>query len=104
MADPAEPRWTEPTPPQWPVITPASVPPSTAGVQQPIFGSGSATDPATPQNITGSPILPPPLITNPPAVMPPFEGTLISRKPYHVTRTPTLPLMAVRDSPLTAVK
>ena len=56
-----------------PPIQPAPVPPSIAGIPQPVFGSGSATSPATPIPITGSPILPPPLITNPPGtpVFPP---------------------------------
>jgi hypothetical protein len=48
-----------------PIIEPAPVPPSIAGIPQPVFESGSATVPATPIPITGSPILPPPLITNP---------------------------------------
>jgi hypothetical protein len=65
MADPV-PTWAEPTPPQWPPIETAPVPPSAPGVPQPEFASGSATSPAPPINITGSPILPPPLITNPP--------------------------------------
>jgi hypothetical protein len=56
-----------------PPIEPAPVPPSIAGIPQPVFGSGSATVPATNVPITGSPILPPPLITNPPGtpVFPP---------------------------------
>jgi hypothetical protein len=56
-----------------PPIQPAPVPPSIAGIPQPVFGSGSATVPATNVPITGSPILPPPLITNPPGtpVFPP---------------------------------
>ena len=56
-----------------PPIQPAPVPPSIAGIPQPVFGSGSAVTPATPIPITGSPILPPPLITNPPGtpVFPP---------------------------------
>ena len=56
-----------------PPIQPAPVPPSIAGIPQPVFGSGSAVAPATPIPITGSPILPPPLITNPPGtpVFPP---------------------------------
>ena len=55
-----------------PPIQPAPVPPSIAGIPQPVFGSGSATVPAA-GPITGSPILPPPLITNPPGtpVFPP---------------------------------
>jgi hypothetical protein len=55
-----------------PPIQPAPVPPSIAGIPQPVFGSGSATVPAA-GPITGSPILPPPLISNPPGtpVFPP---------------------------------
>jgi hypothetical protein len=58
-----------------PPIQPAPVPPSIAGIPQPVFGSGSATVPATNVPITGSPILPPPLITNPPGtpVFPPVS-------------------------------
>jgi hypothetical protein len=48
-----------------PIITPAPVPPSIAGQPQPVFDSGSATSPATPIDITGSPILPPPLMGDP---------------------------------------
>jgi hypothetical protein len=57
-----------------PPIQPAPVPPSIAGIPQPVFGSGSATVPAA-GPITGSPILPPPLITNPPGtpVFPPVS-------------------------------
>jgi hypothetical protein len=58
-----------------PPIQPAPVPPSIAGIPQPVYGSGSATVPATNVPITGSPILPPPLITNPPGtpVFPPVS-------------------------------
>jgi hypothetical protein len=48
-----------------PPIQPAPVPPSIAGIPQPVFGSGSATSPATPIPITGSPIIPPPPIGDP---------------------------------------
>lgn len=48
-----------------PIITPAPVPPSVAGIPGPVFDSGSATSPATPIDITGSPILPPPLMGDP---------------------------------------
>ena len=48
-----------------PPIQPAPVPPSIAGIAQPVFDSGSATSPATPIDITGSPILPPPLMGDP---------------------------------------
>ncbi|HEY1880545.1 MAG TPA: hypothetical protein VGG68_11500 [Caulobacteraceae bacterium] len=59
-----------------PPIQPAPVPPSNAGIPQPVFGSGSATAPATPIPNTGTPILPPPLISNPPGVpvFPPTTG------------------------------
>lgn len=45
-----------------PPITSAPVPPSIAGIPQPVFASGSATSPATPISITGTPILPPPQV------------------------------------------
>jgi len=45
-------------------IQPAPVPPSIAGIPQPVFGSGSATVPAA-GPITGSPIIPPPTIGDP---------------------------------------
>ena len=48
-----------------PIIIPAPVPPSIAGIPQPVFDSGSATAPATPIPITGSPIIPPPTIGDP---------------------------------------
>lgn len=48
--------------PGWPPIQAAPVPPSAPGINQPIFGSGSATHPPTPQQITGHPIIPPPPI------------------------------------------
>ena len=48
-----------------PIITPAPVPPSIAGIPQPVFDSGSPTAPATPIPITGSPIIPPPTIGDP---------------------------------------
>jgi hypothetical protein len=48
-----------------PPIQPAPVPPSIAGIPQPVFESGSATSPATPIPITGSPIIPPPTIGDP---------------------------------------
>jgi hypothetical protein len=47
-----------------PPIQPAPVPPSIAGIPQPVFGSGSATVPAA-GPITGSPIIPPPTIGDP---------------------------------------
>ena len=48
-----------------PPIEPAPVPPSIAGIPQPVFASGSPTVPATPEDITGSPIIPPPTIGDP---------------------------------------
>ena len=48
-----------------PPIQPAPVPPSIAGIPQPVFSSGSPTLPATPEDITGSPIIPPPTIGDP---------------------------------------
>jgi hypothetical protein len=58
-------------------IEPAPVPPSIAGIPQPVFESGSATSPATPIPITGSPIIPPPTIGDPVGfpVFPPTTGT-----------------------------
>ena len=47
-----------------PPIQPAPVPPSIAGIPQPVFESGSATSPA-PGPITGHPIIPPPTIGDP---------------------------------------
>jgi hypothetical protein len=47
-----------------PIITPAPVPPSIAGIPQPVFESGSPTVPAA-GPITGSPIIPPPTIGDP---------------------------------------
>ena len=47
-----------------PPIEPAPVPPSIAGIPQPVFGSGSPTAPAA-GPITGSPIIPPPTIGDP---------------------------------------
>jgi hypothetical protein len=38
------------------------VPPSVPGIEQPVFESGSATEPEPPIDITGSPIIPPPII------------------------------------------
>ena len=47
-----------------PPIETAPVPPSIAGIPQPVYGSGSATVPAA-GPITGTPIIPPPTIGNP---------------------------------------
>lgn len=48
-------------------IEPAPVPPSIAGIPQPVYGSGSATVPAA-GPITGTPIIPPPTIGDPEGV------------------------------------
>ena len=48
-----------------PPIESAPVPPSIAGIPQPVFGSGSPTVPATNVSITGTPIIPPPTIGDP---------------------------------------
>jgi hypothetical protein len=57
-----------------PIITPAPVPPSIAGIVQPVFESGSPTVPAA-GPITGSPIIPPPTIGDPEGfpVFPPVD-------------------------------
>ena len=47
-----------------PPIETAPVPPSIAGIPQPVFGTGSATVPAA-GPITGTPIIPPPTIGDP---------------------------------------
>lgn len=58
-----------------PIIIPAPVPPSIAGIPQPVFAGGSATVPPTPIPITGSPIIPPPTIGDPEGfpVFPPVD-------------------------------
>jgi hypothetical protein len=70
-----------------PPIQPAPVPPSIAGIPQPVFGSGSATVPATNVPITGSPIIPPPPMANPVGypVFPPTGG---NTAPVTVPRGP----------------
>jgi hypothetical protein len=59
-----------------PPIISAPVPPSIAGIPQPVFAGGDAATPATPIAITGSPIIPPPTIGNPVGVpeFPPTTG------------------------------
>ena len=59
-----------------PPITSAPVPPSIAGIPQPVFAGGDAATPATPIAITGAPIIPPPTIGNPVGVpeFPPTTG------------------------------
>jgi hypothetical protein len=64
-------------------IQPAPVPPSIAGIAQPVFASGDASDPAPPIDITGSPILPPPNIGDP-ADAPPFPPTGSNTAPVPV--------------------
>jgi hypothetical protein len=49
-------------------IEPAPVPPSIAGIPQPVFASGDAETPAPPIDITGTPIIPPPPIGDPEGV------------------------------------
>nr|HEV8010867.1 hypothetical protein [Bradyrhizobium sp.] len=70
-----------------PPIQPAPVPPSIAGIPQPVFGSGSATVPATNVPITGSPIIPPPPIANPVGV-PVFPPTGGNTAPVPIPPTP----------------
>jgi hypothetical protein len=69
-----------------PPIQPAPVPPSIAGIPQPVFGSGSPTLPAA-GPITGTPIIPPPPIANPVGypVFPPTGG---NTAPVAVPRGP----------------
>jgi hypothetical protein len=69
-----------------PPIQPAPVPPSIAGIPQPVFGSGSPTSPAA-GPITGSPIIPPPPMANPVGypVFPPTGG---NTAPVTVPRGP----------------
>jgi hypothetical protein len=70
-----------------PPIQPAPVPPSIAGIPQPVYGSGSATVPATNVPITGSPIIPPPPIANP-VGYPVFPPTGSNTAPVTVPRGP----------------
>ena len=84
-----------------PPVQPAPVPPSIAGIPQPVFAGGSATIPATPIPITGSPILPPPLITNPPGtpVFPPAgAGTAPVPVPVGPLVGPAVPAATVPPS------
>jgi hypothetical protein len=69
-----------------PPIQPAPVPPSIAGIPQPVFSSGSPTLPAA-GPITGTPIIPPPPIANPVGypVFPPTGG---NTAPVTVPRGP----------------
>lgn len=83
-----------------PPIQPAPVPPSVPGVAQPVFGSGSATSPATPIDITGSPLLPPPQVgmdgSVPPAItpapVPPSVAGVV--QPQYRTGSATVPTAA----------
>lgn len=70
-----------------PPIQPAPSPPSVPGIPQPVFGSGSATSPATPIDITGSPIIPPPPMADPVGV-PDFPPTGTDTAPVDVPRGP----------------
>jgi hypothetical protein len=76
-------------------VQPAPVPPSIEGIEQPVFGSGSATSPATPIDITGSPIIPPPTIGDPVGV-PTFPPEAPDTAPVAV---PTGPLVGPAISP-----
>jgi hypothetical protein len=69
-----------------PPIQPAPVPPSIAGIPQPVFGSGSATSPAA-GPITGSPIIPPPTIGDP-VGFPVFPPVTPNTAPVAVPRGP----------------
>jgi hypothetical protein len=67
-------------------IQPAPVPPSIAGIPQPVFGSGSPTLPAA-GPITGSPIIPPPTIGDP-VGFPVFPPVSPNTAPVTVPRGP----------------
>ena len=69
-----------------PPIQPAPVPPSIAGIPQPVYGSGSATVPAA-GPITGTPIIPPPTIGNPDG-FPVFPPVGPNTAPVPVPRRP----------------
>jgi hypothetical protein len=69
-----------------PPIQPAPVPPSIAGIPQPVFSSGSPTLPAA-GPITGTPIIPPPPIANP-VGYPVFPPTGSNTAPVTVPRGP----------------
>lgn len=82
-----------------PIVT-APVPPSIAGIAQPVFASGSATTPATPIPITGSPLLPPPQVGMngevPPAIPPTTVPPSIAGvpQPVYATGSATAPTAA----------
>jgi hypothetical protein len=69
-----------------PPIQPAPVPPSIAGIPQPVFGSGSPTLPAA-GPITGTPIIPPPTIGDP-VGFPVFPPVSPNEAPVPVPRGP----------------
>jgi hypothetical protein len=69
-----------------PPIQPAPVPPSIAGIPQPVFSSGSPTVPAA-GPITGTPIIPPPPMANP-VGYPTFPPTGGNTAPVTVPRGP----------------
>jgi hypothetical protein len=73
-------------------------PSSAPGIAQPVFDSGDAVTPATPIDITGTPILPPPLISNPSGT-PVFPPTGTNTAPVPI---PAGPLVgpAVGDAPV----
>jgi hypothetical protein len=66
-----------------PPIVSAPVPPSIAGIPQPVFDSGSATSPAPPIDITGTPVFPPPTLADP-ADAPVFPPTGANTAPVPV--------------------
>jgi hypothetical protein len=66
-----------------PPIQPAPVPPSIAGIPQPVFESGDAATPATPIDITGTPVFPPPTLADP-AAAPVFPPTGVNTAPVPV--------------------
>jgi hypothetical protein len=71
-----------------PPITSAPVPPSIAGIPQPVFiPPGSATVPPTPIQTTGTPIIPPPPIANP-VGYPVFPPVTPNTAPVAVPRGP----------------
>lgn len=84
-----------------PPVESAPVPPSIAGIPQPVFAGGSATVPATPIPITGSPIIPPPTIGDPegfPVFPPTGTGTAPVPVPIGPLVGPAVPAAPVPPS------
>ena len=84
-----------------PPVESAPVPPSIAGIPQPVFAGGSATVPATPIPITGSPIIPPPTIGDPegfPVFPPTGTGTAPVPVPVGPLVGPAVPAAPVPPS------